>query len=172
MTFAFSLTPRNWIIDFFSIYVRKMLVCSVIVGLFQLCNSGQASEKAGQTPELSPDDLRAEQLQFEQQMLRYPEVMKAIPLSSGYVPSVALKLVPPQYPDEMSKANKKGQVWFELFVESNGKVRDVNILKSTDPAFESVTIEALKHAKFKPALFQGKPVRSHALRNTIEFSFN
>ncbi len=98
--------------------------------------------------------------------------MKEVTLPSGYAPSIVLKLVAPEYPAAMAKANKKGQVWFELFVESNGKVRDVRILKSTDQAFDSVSIEALKKSRFKPALFQGKSVRSHALKNTIEFSLD
>ena len=121
-------------------------------------------------PSVAGNDV--EQAQFDQQLKRYPTIMEVKAQPSGFVPSVVLKLGIPKYPYAMSKSQQIGKVWFEIYVEPSGEVHEVHILKSTNSAFEEPAISALKESKFRPALLNGSPVRTSALRSVMEFNLD
>lgn len=63
------------------------------------------------------------------------------------------------YPVEMRKQKKEGRVIVELLINIEGKVDKVTILQGSDPAFNTVVLEKLKDARFRPALDKmGEPI--------------
>ena len=60
---------------------------------------------------------------------------------------------------EQSPPAIRGETWLELLVNSEGRLCEVHILKTTDhdSAVQIATFVA-KHWKFKPATHEGKPV--------------
>lgn len=55
-----------------------------------------------------------------------------------------------------------------LIVDSGGRVSEVNVLKSSDSAFNNAAISAVKQWRFEPAQRGGKPIEAR-LMQTIEF---
>ena len=61
--------------------------------------------------------------------------------------------------EEQSPPQIRGNTWLELLVNSEGRLCEVHILKTTDHD-DALQIAAYvaKHWKFKPAIHDGKPV--------------
>ncbi len=51
-----------------------------------------------------------------------------------------------------------GTVFLELWIDKEGNVRNVILVKSLHPAFDKVAIEGAKKLKFSPAIQRDKPV--------------
>lgn len=64
----------------------------------------------------------------------------------------------PQYPSELRKEKKKGQVYLVFVVDRDGKVKNPQVKKSSHPAFEKAALDAVKQWKFEPATRDGKKV--------------
>jgi TonB family protein len=64
----------------------------------------------------------------------------------------------PVYPEAAINANLEGEVWVKAWVDRQGRVRDVQILKSDSEIFNKSVIEAARGFRFKPALVKDKPV--------------
>jgi periplasmic protein TonB len=64
----------------------------------------------------------------------------------------------PQYPGELRKEKKKGQVYLIFIVDRDGKVKNPQVKKSSHPAFEKAALDAVKQWKFEPATRDGKKV--------------
>ncbi len=71
---------------------------------------------------------------------------------------VVLEKHAPQYPQEALQAGIEGRVWVKLWIDTNGKVGQVIILKSDNPIFNSSAIRAAKAFKFRPALYKDRPI--------------
>ncbi len=69
-----------------------------------------------------------------------------------------IKRVEPIYPELARKAGLEGTVWVKLWVDKEGKVKDVVILKSASEIFNQPTIEAAKQWLFTPAMMKTGPV--------------
>ncbi len=76
------------------------------------------------------------------------------------------------YPLEMRKQKKEGQVIVELLINIEGKVDKVTILQGADPAFNQVVLDKLKDARFRPALDKlGSPINCR-VRLPISFKLD
>jgi len=71
---------------------------------------------------------------------------------------VVIKKVEPLYPALAMKAGMEGKVWVKVWVDSQGKAREVVILKSDADVFNGPAVEAARQFLFEPAQIKGKPV--------------
>jgi len=69
-----------------------------------------------------------------------------------------LKRVDPVYPELAMKSGLEGKVWVKIWVDTEGRPKEVKILKSDSDVFNQVTIDAAKQFLFTPAYIKGKPV--------------
>lgn len=61
------------------------------------------------------------------------------------------------YP-ENAKANRiEGKVWLALLIDSTGAIEEIKIDRSDNPLLDQAAIDAMKHARFQPATFNGVP---------------
>ncbi|MBE2213544.1 MAG: energy transducer TonB [Opitutaceae bacterium] len=82
-------------------------------------------------------------------------------------PPVPTKTPPPTYPASLKGVN--GMVAVVVIIDESGSVVDATVTKSSDPAFENPSIEAIKRWKFKPAEKDGQAVKAKV---TIPVRFN
>ena len=66
-------------------------------------------------------------------------------------PPKPTKQIVPSYPDSLKALGVEGLVYLELHVTEEGKVADVNVIKSSNPAFNDTAISAGKQWEFEPA---------------------
>jgi periplasmic protein TonB len=69
-----------------------------------------------------------------------------------------VKRVEPKYPDLALRAGLEGNVFVKVWVDKEGKVRKVVLLKSDAPIFEEAAIAAANQWVFTPAVMQKGPV--------------
>jgi len=69
-----------------------------------------------------------------------------------------VKRVEPKYPDLALRAGLEGNVFVKVWVDKEGKVRQVVLLKSDAPIFEEAAIAAAQQWVFTPAVMQKGPV--------------
>ena len=74
----------------------------------------------------------------------------------------------PEYPEIALRAGIEGNVWLNVLVTKEGKVKKVLVLKTDDEIFIQTSINAAKKWVFTPALMNGKPV---AVWVSIPFRF-
>ena len=67
----------------------------------------------------------------------------------------------PVYPPVLKSAGVEGRVSLRFVVGIDGRpeLGTIQVLSSTNKAFESPAIEAIKKSRFKPAKIRGAPVR-------------
>ncbi len=76
-------------------------------------------------------------------------------VSSTALPQL-IKRVEPEYPEEAKRKGWQGKVFLRALVDTNGKVTDVEIMRSSGyPCLDSAAIEAAKKFEFKPAVEDG-----------------
>lgn len=71
---------------------------------------------------------------------------------------VPVRTVKPTYPREMRAQGVSGMVMVKCTIDEQGNVSEAAVAKSTNQAFDSFALEALKKWKFKPARQDGVPV--------------
>jgi protein TonB len=69
-----------------------------------------------------------------------------------------IKRIEPKYPDLALRAGLEGNVFVKVWVDKEGKVRKVVLLKSDAPIFEEAAIAAAQQWVFTPAVMQKGPV--------------
>jgi TonB family protein len=84
----------------------------------------------------------------------------AIEEDSVDTPVRVVAISTPEYPRELASKRRVGRVWMMYVVGPDGRAveRSFRPLLSDDPLFTRAALEALRHAKYKPALRNGKPV--------------
>ncbi|HWD98858.1 MAG TPA: energy transducer TonB [Bryobacteraceae bacterium] len=82
-------------------------------------------------------------------------------------PAVIYK-VDPEYSDEARKAKYSGTVTLSVIVDTEGKARDIHVIKSIGMGLDEKAIEAVQKWKFRPAMKGSTPVN---VRATIEVNF-
>ncbi len=82
-------------------------------------------------------------------------------------PSVIFK-VDPEYSEEARKAKYSGAVMLAIVVDTEGKARDIHVVKSLGMGLDEKAIEAVEKWKFKPGMKGGQAV---AVKATIEVNF-
>lgn len=70
----------------------------------------------------------------------------------------AVKQVQPKYPDLATRAGLEGTVWVKIWVDKEGKPKQVVILKSDAEIFNEPSVEAAKQFLFTPAYMNNGPV--------------
>jgi len=73
-------------------------------------------------------------------------------------PAVIYK-VDPEYSDEARKAKYSGTVTLSVIVDTEGKARDIHVIKSIGMGLDEKAIEAVQKWKFRPAMKASKKVR-------------
>jgi len=63
------------------------------------------------------------------------------------------------YPEMARQAGVEGKVYVVAFIDENGTVNDVKVLKGIGAGCDEAAIKAIKNTKFKPAMNKGKPVK-------------
>jgi protein TonB len=82
-------------------------------------------------------------------------------------PAVIFK-VDPEYSEEARKAKYSGAVMLAIVVDTEGKARDIHVVKSLGMGLDEKAIEAVEKWKFKPGMRGGQAVN---VRATIEVNF-
>jgi len=86
-----------------------------------------------------------------------PKIGEFVPYEKP--PGVVTK-TPPIYPDLARIAGVEGDVYLDILVDKEGRVRDVQVIRAsgTNVGFEEAAVEAVKKWTFFPAIQNGKPV--------------
>jgi protein TonB len=71
---------------------------------------------------------------------------------------VIIKRVEPKYPEMAIRAGLEGRVWVKIWVDKEGKVRQVVVQKSDAEIFNEPAVEAAKQFVFTPAYMNNGPV--------------
>ncbi len=90
-------------------------------------------------------------------------------LGTGVVPPTLQRQVRPSYTDEALARKIQGSVELEVVILSNGTVGPIRIIRSLDRGLDLKAIEAVRQWKFRPGLFQSKPVDVLAVI-TVDFT--
>ena len=77
----------------------------------------------------------------------------------------------PDYPYEMKRDGRTGEVLVDFIVDTNGNVRRAFAARSSSPEFEEAACRAVARWKFKPGRRGGVPVFVH-MQVPIVFSLN
>ena len=64
-----------------------------------------------------------------------------------------------KYPSIAKEAGLEGKVYLLAFIDENGTVNDVKVLKGIGGGCDEAAIKAVKSTKFRPASNKGKPVK-------------
>ena len=98
-----------------------------------------------------------------------------------YVPQHKVSVIPEiptkailskiEYPKMAMKQGIEGVVYLELFIDENGNIRRVNVLKDPGYGFADAAIAALEGVVCKPALVNDKPVAVR-FRYPVRFVLN
>ncbi len=86
------------------------------------------------------------------------ETLAPIEVTEGVTPPQLQDKITPRYPEEARLARTEGRVILRAVIDENGNVRDVSVLRSSDPVFDDAAIEAVERWKYAPAVQDGRPV--------------
>lgn len=75
----------------------------------------------------------------------------------------------PSYPPELRKRNRQGTVYIVFTVDTGGRVVNLKVDKSTDPAFDASAMDAVKQWRFEPGTRGGEKVQ---FKMRIPITFN
>jgi len=81
---------------------------------------------------------------------------------------VVVKKVEPKYPELAMRAGLEGKVWVKIWVDKEGKPKQVIVLKSDAEIFNEPAVEAAKQFIFTPAYMNNGPV---AVWVSVPFKF-
>jgi protein TonB len=71
---------------------------------------------------------------------------------------VIIRSVEPKYPDMAVRTGLEGKVWVKIWVDREGKPKEVVVLQSDAEIFNNPAIEAAKQFLFTPAYMNDGPV--------------
>ncbi len=77
----------------------------------------------------------------------------------------------PRYPEVMRTAGIDGVVQVRFVVGTNGRAEpnSIQVVSSTNKAFEQAAIDVIRQSRFSPAMMRGSPVRQ-LVQQTVRFS--
>jgi len=64
----------------------------------------------------------------------------------------------PEYSDEARRAKYTGIVVVSLIVDAQGLPQRIHVARALGMGLDEKAVEAVRQYKFKPAMYQGKPV--------------
>jgi periplasmic protein TonB len=86
----------------------------------------------------------------------------------GVTPPQLLYKVEPEFSEEARKAKHQSVVLLSIEVDASGGVRKVRVLQSLGLGLDEKAVEAVSHWRFRPGLFDGKPIATEA---TVQVNF-
>lgn len=86
----------------------------------------------------------------------------------GVTPPQLLYKVEPEFSEEARKAKHQGVVLLSVVVDASGNVRNIRVLQQLGLGLDEKAIEAVSRWRFRPGLFDGKPVATEA---TVQVNF-
>jgi TonB family protein len=86
----------------------------------------------------------------------------------GVSAPVAIFRVDPEYSEEARKAKYSGTAVLSIVVDTEGRARDIRVVKSLGMGLDEKAIQAVEKWKFTPAMKDGRPVN---VRTFIEVDF-
>jgi len=75
----------------------------------------------------------------------------------------------PVYPSSMRRSGRTGTVYVIFIVDTQGRVRDPKVQKSTDAGFEDAAVEAVSQWRFEPGTRKGQKVE---FKMRVPITFN
>lgn len=73
--------------------------------------------------------------------------------------------VDPEFTDEARRAKFQGSVAIQLIVDRYGNPQDIQVVRHLGMGLDEKAIEAVRQYKFRPAVFQGRPVAVQMIIN-------
>lgn len=64
-----------------------------------------------------------------------------------------------EYPEIAKRAGVQGKVYILAFINENGGVDDVKVIKGIGGGCDEAAVDAVKNSKFSPGVSEGKPAR-------------
>lgn len=124
---------------------EKLASCAAI--LLAICVSattglGQAQPEGGTSTQQQPDASQN------------PE---RVHVARGVTTGLLIKRVNPEYPEKARRKRIQGTVVLHALIGKEGDIVDLTTV-SGDPLLAKAAIKAVKQWKYRPYLFQGKPV--------------
>ena len=77
--------------------------------------------------------------------------------------------VDPEFTDEARRAKIQGVVSIQVIVDAHGNPQNIQVVRSLGMGLDQKAIEAVRQYKFRPAMFQGRPV---PVRVVIDVNFH
>ena len=74
----------------------------------------------------------------------------------------------PEFSEQARKAHYGGTVWLSIVIDTDGRARDIKVVRSLGMGLDEKAIEAVTRWKFKPAFKNGHPI---AVRATVQMNF-
>lgn len=93
---------------------------------------------------------------FAQQQDQYLPFAEVMPQPDGGIGSIYKHIT---YPEMARKAGIEGKVYALIYINENGGVDDVKILKSLGAGCDEAAIAGIKSVKFTPGKNKGVPVK-------------
>ncbi len=86
----------------------------------------------------------------------YLAFAEEMPQPVGGLPEI-YKLI--EYPEAAKKAGVQGKVYVLAFINENGSVEDVKVIKGIGAGCDEAAVDAIKKSKFTPGKVAGKNVK-------------
>jgi protein TonB len=83
-----------------------------------------------------------------------------------YLPVVKVE---PVYPARALARRLEGWVLLRFTVTGSGAVRDIEVVESSDPIFESSAVDAAGRFKYRPRIIDGQPIEVRGVLHRISF---
>ena len=75
----------------------------------------------------------------------------------------------PIYPRRALLRGEEGWVLLRFTITASGRVKDIEVVESTDSIFERPSIEAAKKFKYQPRIVNGEPVEVTGVLHYVRF---
>ena len=86
----------------------------------------------------------------------YDDMPEGLPIlvevESITVPPKLIHAVQPHYPTKAAEHDTEGKVIIKALIDTKGRVKTAQVLKSSNPIFNKPALEAVKQYKFTPAM--------------------
>jgi periplasmic protein TonB len=94
--------------------------------------------------------------------------ISAVHRGRGVTPPELLYKVEPEFSEQARKAKYQGVVMLSIEVDVNGTVRKIRVQQGLGLGLDEKAIEAVSRWRFRPGLFDGRPVATEA---TVQVTF-
>jgi TonB family protein len=82
---------------------------------------------------------------------------------------IPLVRIAPNYPPEALAAHRDGEVWLSFTISVQGTTKDIRVLSSPSPEFETPARDAVLRWRYRPQMLNGVPAERYDVRTIIRF---